>query len=448
MSTEVNLPDTPAGRQLDWVLGGIRTGGVTPPIADLEAHFNSTFLRAMAAEDLQKLFDHLREQIGEGSISQIVDSDFHDSEDFEPSDHELVVGWALGKVRLRVSIAVEESEPHKISGLYFRPAPELMEEPLAGTWEEVQKGIESMAERTNLLAAEVVGDELSPIYSFGEDSYLAIGSTFKLWVLGALGEAVGTGEVSWEDEVEVVEEWKSIPSGVLQDEEAGTKVSVEEAATKMISISDNTATDLLMRLVGREACEDYMRESRHSRPELNLPFLMTREISVLKLGFTQEARDDYVGMDESLRRKFLQEEVSRKPLPEVEHEVKGWEGGRNIADIEWFANPYDLARTMVALRGEMAHPALSPLRQILSTNPGLPLNRSVWIYVAYKGGGEPGVLSFTWLLMRRDLRWFVLTLTLNDDSGEVDRWDAIAYALAALKLLGEHVPPPTDENLV
>jgi hypothetical protein len=51
-------------------------------------------------------------------------------------------------------------------------------------------------------------------------------------------------------------------------------------------------------------------------------------------------------------------------------------------------------------------------------------------------------------MLRRDLRWFVLSMTLNDDSGEVGRWDSIALATACAKLLGEHTKPPADEDLI
>jgi beta-lactamase class A len=48
----------------------------------------------------------------------------------------------------------------------------------------------------------------------------------------------------------VTAQLKSLPSGVLQYESDGTQISVLDAATKMISISDNAATDMLINLVG------------------------------------------------------------------------------------------------------------------------------------------------------------------------------------------------------
>jgi len=48
---------------------------------------------------------------------------------------------------------------------------------------------------------------------------------------------------------------KSLPSGELQTKPDGTQISVQDVATKMISISDNTAADMLISLVGRPAVE-------------------------------------------------------------------------------------------------------------------------------------------------------------------------------------------------
>ena len=48
---------------------------------------------------------------------------------------------------------------------------------------------------------------------------------------------------------------RSLPSGITQDWAPGTPASLEQLATLMISISDNTATDALMGLIGRERLE-------------------------------------------------------------------------------------------------------------------------------------------------------------------------------------------------
>jgi beta-lactamase class A len=56
--------------------------------------------------------------------------------------------------------------------------------------------------------------------------------------------------MGWADVVALQEQWRALPSGVLQDWPLGTHLTVESLAVLMISISDNTAADALAGLVG------------------------------------------------------------------------------------------------------------------------------------------------------------------------------------------------------
>lgn len=71
---------------------------------------------------------------------------------------------------------------------------------------------------------------------------LAVGSAFKLAVLAALLDHIRAGQRSWRDVVELRSEWKSLPSGILQDWPDGSPLSIYTLASLMISRSDNTGT--------------------------------------------------------------------------------------------------------------------------------------------------------------------------------------------------------------
>jgi hypothetical protein len=116
-------------------------------------------------------------------------------------------------------------------------------------------------------------------------------------------------------------------------------------------------------------------------------------------------------------------------------EATDWTSPREIERLEWFASPAELATAMTRLVGEAARPGLAPLRTILSLNPGVELDRSLWRYVAYKGGSEPGVLSLTWYLRRNDGHAFVLSIIVNDPHRDIDTFSAVTDALAAIALL-------------
>ena len=75
------------------------------------------------------------------------------------------------------------------------------------------------------------------------------------------------------------------------------------------------------------------------------------------------------------------------------------------------------------------------MRAILATNPGVQVDRKQWSYVGFKGGSEPGVLSMTWYLERKDGRAFVLSLVVNDTRHDIDAAAAIKVAEAAIALL-------------
>lgn len=108
---------------------------------------------------------------------------------------------------------------------------------------------------------------------------------------------------------------KSLPSGVLQYEPDGTQVSVSDAATKMIAISDNMATDMLINLVGRSEVEAALTAAGMAKPSLNLPFLTTRETFVLMLEEWPSPANRYLAANKAGRRALLANTVDRLPLP-------------------------------------------------------------------------------------------------------------------------------------
>ena len=74
---------------------------------------------------------------------------------------------------------------------------------------------------------------------------------------------------------------------------------------------------------------------------------------------------------------------------------------------------------------------------VLSINPGFPLDTEIWPFIGYKGGSEPGVFNFTWLLRRADDRWFVFSSGFNN-AEDVLEFEPIGITLfAGMSLLEE-----------
>lgn len=85
-------------------------------------------------------------------------------------------------------------------------------------------------------------------------------STIKLPVMVAVFEALEAGRFDLSHEVTLLSQDKDFGSGDLCDAPDGTTYSVSDLLDKMIDVSDNTATNMLIRLVGRRTINLDMRD--------------------------------------------------------------------------------------------------------------------------------------------------------------------------------------------
>lgn len=297
--------------------------------------------------------------------------------------------------------------------------------------ETVDEGFQRLGEMGTLraLTAEVVDGSCAPISAHDEDEPAPIGSIFKLYVLAALGDAVEEGEVSWRDEIVIRDELKSVPSGTLQDREAGEVVTVHEAARLMISISDNTAADHLIDLLGRRAVEATMDAYGHTSPELNTPFMDTREFTALKVGPASGLRIQWIEGDEEARRSILRQisGITTGDLP-----VQDWTTPIDPHTVEWFASPQDLC-TLAAGLLDLAG-SVPEIGEILAANPGVPAGPGTWESIWFKGGSEPG-LAAAWFVTRADGRTFVTAGSVVDPETVIDTDEAVLLLAAIRDLL-------------
>lgn len=255
----------------------------------------------------------------------------------------------------------------------------------------------------------------------------AIGSAFKLWVLDAVAEEVANGRVSWGQVIPLGP--RSLPSGATQDWPVGMPVTVETLATQMISISDNTATDTLIRLVGRDTVEARVAAAGHSQPAAMHPFLTTSDAFRLKLG-AQSVRDAYARSDGAGRLQIVNDLPAGIDVAQGDISALGTGKPVAIDSIEWFASPADIVRMLDMLRRRSDPQVLA----ILGVSPGMaPELRRSFTTVGFKGGSEPGVLNLSWLLRRPSGSWYVVTASWNNPAAPVDnsRLEWLAQRLLA-----------------
>ena len=413
------FPATPAGYQLAWVVARMNAGQSVSDVA-LAQHFSAAFLAQVPPAQLVAALT----QVAAAGPLQVAGL-------LGPSSPTALVVHLDGAsgTSLKASIVVGATAPHLIAGLLFQP---YSATPVPTSWRQVDSGLRALAGHATMVAVEV--GTSTPLHALQPDAPGAIGSAFKLYVLGALGSAVTRGSASWNEKLAIHADWKSLPSGDLRAAPDGRRFTLRYYAQQMIAVSDNTAADHLIHRLGRSAVEAELAAMGMRAPRLDTPFLTTRELFALKLSAAPALRDAYVA-DDAARRRGLLARIDALPVSLAG--ATAWTTPREVSTIEWFASPSDLARAMVALQAAARRPGLAPIRQILARNPGIAFDRKTWRYVAFKGGSEPGVLSLTWLLTRSDGRSFVLSIVLNDTTKAIDETGAVNVAEGAVDLLAQ-----------
>jgi beta-lactamase class A len=285
----------------------------------------------------------------------------------------------------------------------------------------------------HLLVANVSSGSCQLVHGIDPGTTAPLGSAVKLYVLDALGNAVAAGKVRWDQPLTVTAQFKALPPGELQNEPDGTRISVLDSAAKMISLSDNTAADMLTGLVGRPAVEDALTATGMTSPALDRPFLTTREIYVLKLDHWPDLAQRYITANEPSRRALLASTVDRAPLPAVE-EAGAWTTPREVDRLEYFASASDVCRVYTSLATLARQPALAPIGRVLALNDdGLQLDPAQWKTTWFKGGSEPGVLTLAFLATNRSGQSYVVTVLAENNSQPIDQASAIPAILAAVK---------------
>jgi hypothetical protein len=423
-----SFPDTPAGAQLAWVLAVLNGDEPIPDETTVRNHFDEVILGLVPAAQLIATFEQLKAQMAPVTLVEFGGIP-------APLGLDALLEAADG-TRLVVSMTVGREAPYLITGLVFLPADQEATDITAlGDWSELEAALADAGPEVAIFAAEFNADGVAtPVHELNPESAMPIGSAFKLYVLGAVAGAIERAHLAWTDEIEVTEDVVSLPSGVTQNELFGTSLPIDELARRMISISDNTATDMLMHTVGREACEAALEELGNSVPERNIPFLTTREMFTIKLS-DPALLEEYVAGDADERRELL-EMIDGQPMPPVEN-VLSWDQPIAIDTVEWLATMEDLSRAMIWLWQASERPGLEPIRKILTLNPGVPADPDVWPVIAFKGGSEVGVMALSWLMERADDRLFTYAVTVSNPNAPIDEQMVVVKAAGAFPLLAE-----------
>ncbi len=321
-------------------------------------------------------------------------------------------------------IAVAAEPPHLITGLLLGlPEPVKQAMDLAA----VSESFAALPGSVSFMAGRAGTDgRIEILGGHQADQPLGLGSAFKLFVLGRLAADIEAGDRSWSDVVELDPRAKSLPSGISQAWPERSPVTLHTLATLMISVSDNTATDMLVHVLGRDRVAAFQTDMGHGRASLNDPFLTTRELFVIKSDASMAAA--FAAARPAARRDMLHSIADAQPdgasVPT---------SPTHIDTIEWFASAADMGRVLGWFTKET--PARAVARSIMAVNPGLDFDVSAWPYIGYKGGSEPGVLNMSFLLQAQSGDWYVLTASQSDPDANVDQLAFSSLMKQAARLL-------------
>jgi beta-lactamase class A len=307
-----------------------------------------------------------------------------------------------------VTMSIEPQPPGRITSLLFTGA-----DMRGDSFDALIAELRALPGQTSVAVARLGEGAPALTATIEPDRPLAIGSAFKLWILAELGRQIGAGERRWSDVVTL--DRRSMPGGTVFGWPRGAPVTLHTLATLMISQSDNSATDMLLHIAGRENVERMMATIGVRPDPRNRPLLSTLEMAALKTG-PAAALNGWQQADEAGRRQMLATRYANVDAAGVD--IARFTGNPLAIDsVEWFASAADMVRTMDWLRRNADETA----KAILAVNPALSAQlRGELRYVGYKGGSEPGVINLTWLVQNRAGAWHVVTGSWNNVAAPVD----------------------------
>src|SRR5262249_12519481 len=176
-------PNRPAVIQLDWVVGLMNDS--SPPTADgLRRHFAPGFLKAVSREQLlSALYPAWSER--PVTVRRIRNEQSIGA----------VATLATRGASFQVTVTVELTGSHRIIGLMLQPvAPKLT------SWRSIDQSLSRLGRHVALYVGSPGG---RTIHAMNASDPLAVGSAFKLYVLGALAQAVEQGRFGWQQQLAI-----------------------------------------------------------------------------------------------------------------------------------------------------------------------------------------------------------------------------------------------------
>ncbi|MGM0445710.1 MAG: serine hydrolase [Bacillota bacterium] len=337
---------------------------------NIEELFTDSFLQQVPAANIEQILNSYSSQLGKlREVEQTQD------------------GYSLIFENGSAPSQITLNDQGKVAGLWFGSI-SLSQD----NFEEILNDFKKLDGEVSVYVDKNNSEEL---LAYNENKDLAVGSTFKLYVLKALYEEIETTEKTWEDIIKLEEKNMTLPSGILQNWSIDSPLTVKSLANLMISLSDNTATDHLIDYVGRKNIEKLV-------DDRNKPFIKASEMFKLKYGIDDDKVNQFLNSNFEEKRNIL---ANLNDISVSRNDISG--SPRLIDSIEWFFTTEELAKTIYDLKDA----------EELRINSGLA-SKDNWYLAGYKGGSETGVIQFTHIIQKSpDSDIYTVSVTVNNQNG-------------------------------
>lgn len=424
------LPAGPTTDQLAWLLGELASGENTTT-AEISAHFVSGY-------DPQTMADWINNNLRPSFANAII----RDVVTITPVRVTVVInGPGSGTPYGYLNIGAGYSGDHKINLLgvsnYYGSVQYPEDQSL--TLSQAADKFVTLSDTPALLVGRIGSNgQCTAQVDRNANQLRATGSIFKTWILGAVARAVAEGALDPQTTIPLVAS-KLALAGTINSEPPGTVFTLMDMAELMMGISDNTATDHLHALVGRDLIEQVVDDFAFSQPDVLKPFLNVSEQFSLYFSFPLATAMNYVNGSESYQRQFLQNQI--EPITPVM--------GGPYANTEiflsgtWRATPMDICRAFAHLRTlPQGSDAIGLVDHALGASTAQPEVRDHWDRVWYKGGSLDGsaghyVLTHAWMLENAgEDPWVVIAMS-NNSTGGIDEYKVQSVTGRILELLSQ-----------
>lgn len=431
---QYQLPPSPVGNRLQWLIGELAAGETTTAQEVLD-NFDPAWLAQIPVAQTQQFIQSIRNSYPGGVITDLVSHtpirayavvDTPGS----PPPH----GWLNMAVRYTGSQRITQLGVSGWGGTVMYP------EDTTLTMAQAADKFMTLSSSPALLVARInSANQCVAIEQRAANQPRATASLFKSWVLAGVGRAIALGSLAGDDPIPLVAS-ELAPGGIINNEPLGTPFPVSDLASLMMGDSDNTSTDLLHEVIGRELIGQVVGATAIEAPQLLLPFLGISEQFHVFRSFPLPTALSYVNGTEAFQEQFLHAQI----VPLGPNTGGPYLHIQLLTQGTWQATPNDICRMFAWTRRlPQGSEAMAVVDAAFGSGVAQPNVRRHWHRAWYKGGSllsatnNYHVLTHAWMLENAGADPLVLIALSNSDGGGIDQYQVQSVTGRILELLSQ-----------